>query len=245
MNIHARITLGVALIRAMSLDLVSLMFDYNDKYDQRLTLLFLDLIDSVVDFVVDSVVDSVVDFVVDFVVVILWSSSDGTNPYVKHADNTATTALANKVAPPTKNTSQQPELRLSRCDGCARTYVEGCFGCWTRSIDCSVLKYFFGNRSTFLNDSSNNNLTLLFFAWSLVHVVLCFHCCHCFLCVFRSEEAALSNRQLRRCLYSRKCVYCSKKCFALCAAERNREHAMRCIFFKDKVLSYPTDFTPL
>ena len=48
MNIHARITLGVALIRAMSLDLVSLMFDYNDKYDQRLTLLFFDLIDSVV-----------------------------------------------------------------------------------------------------------------------------------------------------------------------------------------------------
>ena len=65
MNIHARITLGVALIRAMSLDLVSLMFDYNDKYDQRLTLLFFDLIDSVVDFVIDFVTDFVVDFVVE------------------------------------------------------------------------------------------------------------------------------------------------------------------------------------
>ena len=65
MNIHARITLGVALIRAMSLDLVSLMFDYNDKYDQRLTLLLFDLIDSVVDFVVDSVIDFVIDFVVE------------------------------------------------------------------------------------------------------------------------------------------------------------------------------------
>jgi hypothetical protein len=65
MNIHARITLGVALTRAMSLDLVSLMFDYNDKYDQRLTLLFFDLIDSVVDFVIDFVTDFVVDFVVE------------------------------------------------------------------------------------------------------------------------------------------------------------------------------------
>ena len=115
------------------------------------------------------------------------SSTDGgssmlNNQYVKHGDDTATTALVNQVAPPVKNVLLHiPELRLSRCDGCART----------------------------------------------------------------CEEASLSNRQLRRCVYCRNCVYCSKKCFALCNKGRDQRHAMRCIFFKEKVLTYPQDFTAL
>jgi hypothetical protein len=64
-------------------------------------------------------------------------------------------------------------------------------------------------------------------------------------CARTSEEASLSNRKLKRCLYCRQCVYCSKKCFTLCTSVRNINHAMRCIFFKEKTLHFPSDFTSL
>jgi hypothetical protein len=71
------------------------------------------------------------------------------------------------------------------------------------------------------------------------------HLTRCGGCGRNAEEAAISNRTLRRCLYCRKCIYCSKKCFQLCTNAHEQRHAFRCIFFKEKILSYPKDFTTL